>query len=136
MAKLDNLTRIAKEDFAEEYQELVGQLAGTINPFTEQVYNAFNKGINTDNLTRQIVTIDVENNTAGALKSQTQLKVTLKNTVLGLNVIKAENLTNPATYPTALPFPSWTINGNIMTFRQVTGIQANNKYRLTLELIS
>lgn len=136
MAKLDNLKRIAKEDFNEDSQELVGQLAGVLNPFLEQVYNAFNKGINTDNLTRQILTIDVENNSLGALKIQTQLKHSLANRILGFNVIRAENLTNPATYPTSIPFPSWSINGNIITFHQVTGIQADNKYRLTLEIIS
>lgn len=135
MAKIDNLKRIIKEDFPEEYQELIDKLAFSLNPFLEQLSNAFNKNINNDNLSRETVSITVENS-SGNLKSPVQFKFNLKSRILGLNIIKAENLTNSNTYPTNAPFISWTINENIITVKKVTGIQDNNKYRLTLEIIS
>ncbi len=135
MASVKNLKRIIKEDFPEEYQELIDKLAFAINPFLEQVSDAFNKKINNDNLTREVVSITVEN-VSGNLRTPVQFKTTLKDKLLGFNIIRAENLTNSSIYPTNAPFISWTINENIISVKKVTGIQDNNKYRLTLEVIS
>jgi hypothetical protein len=135
MARLSNLKRIIKEDFPDEYQELIDKLAYSLNPFLEQISEAFNKNINNDNLAREFVTITVENST-GNLKIPVQVKTSLRSRVVGLNVIRVENLTNSSIYPTNNPFVAWTINNNILTVQKVTGIQDNNKYRLTLEIIS
>lgn len=136
MARLTNLKRLLKEDFPEDDQEFVDKLAAALNPFLEQINQAFNKNINFDNLSRELITIDVENGTGGKLKTITQFKFSLTNRILGLNIIKVENLTNSSIYPTAAPWISWSPNGNIITVSQATGIQDNNKYRLTIELIS
>lgn len=135
MAKLNNLKRIIKEDFPEEYQELIDKLAYSLNPFLEQISDAFNKNITNENLSREVVTVTVENS-GGNLKVPAQFKTSLKRRIIGLHVIKAENLTNPAVYPTNTPFISWTFNNNILNVLNVTGIQDNNKYRLTLEILS
>lgn len=134
MAKLDSPKRIIKEDFEEDYQEMIDKLAFIQNTFNEQVYQAFNKSINNDNLSREFVTITVENG-GGNLKMPTQFKIGLSK-IIGMNTIRAENLTNLAVYPTSIPFLTWTLNGNIITVKNVSGIQDNNKYRLTLEVIS
>lgn len=136
MAKLGNLKRFLKEDFPEDDQEFVDKMGSILNPFLEQIAQAFNKNINFENLSRELITVDIENGTGGKLKTTTQFKFTLTNRILGLNIIKAENITNSSIYPTQAPWISWSINGNIITINQATGIQDNNKYRFTIELIS
>lgn len=136
MSKITNIKRLIKEDFPPEQQDLIDKLAYVVNPFFDQVVAAFNKGINTDNLTRQILEVTV-NNTAGRITPGVQFKNTLNtNKILGINIIKAMNITNPAVYPTQAPWISWSINENIITINNITGIQDNNKYTLTLEVIS
>lgn len=102
----------------------------------DQLSDAFNKNINNDNLSRETIIVTVENSTGGTLKMSVQIKLSLKNRIIGLNVVRAENLTNSAVYPTNAPFLSWGVSTNIMTILNITGIQDNNKYRLTLEIIS
>jgi hypothetical protein len=135
MARINNLKRIIKEDFPEEYQELIDKLAYSLNPFLEQISNAFNKNVTIENLSREFITITVEN-VSGNLKIPVQFKTNLTGRIQGLHVIRAENLTNPAIYPTQTPWVSWTINANILTAQKVTGIPDNNKFKLTLEVIS
>lgn len=74
--------------------------------------------------------------TGGNLKIPVQIKTGLTSRLLGITVIRADNLNNPAIYPINTPFISWTINNNIITVLKVTGIQDNNKYSLTLEILS
>lgn len=136
MAKLNAPKRLIKEDFDEEYQGLIDKIAFSLNSFYDEVTNAFNKNINIDNLTREIITIDVENNSSGILKVPSQFKTNLTARIRGINIIKADNVSNPAIDPVEAPWISWTINTNIITVRKVTGIQADNKYQLTLEIIS
>lgn len=135
MAKLANLKRILKEDFNKEDQDTIDKLAFVLNPFLEQISNAFNKNINIDNLSREISIINVQN-ALGVLNTSVQLKTNLNSKIVGITVIRADNLTDPTLYPTQTPFVSWTLNGKIITVLNVTGIQDDNKYQLTLEVIS
>jgi hypothetical protein len=50
--------------------------------------------------------------------------------VTGLTVIMANNITNSTTYPTGMPFISYTVSGKTVIFNNITGLQANNKYTL------
>jgi hypothetical protein len=52
-----------------------------------------------------------------------------------MSVVSASNQTNPGIYPTAAPFVSFTYSGDIVTILNITGLQANSQYSLTLELI-
>lgn len=135
MAKVDSLRRLNREDFPPEFRDLVDKLALNLNPIVEQLQLAFNKNINFENLSRETITISVEN-ASGNLRIPTQFKTNLKSRILGINIIKAENTTNPSIYPIEAPWISWTIENNIITVKKVTGLQDNNKYNLTLEVIS
>jgi hypothetical protein len=56
-----------------------------------------------------------------------------KSNVRGFSVISAFNLTNPNTYPIQQPFISYTIlSSGFVQVNNIRGLQANNKYRLTL----
>lgn len=135
MATISNLKRIIKEDFPQEYAELIDKISFVINPAFEQIASAFNKNINIDNLSREIIQFTIEN-TSGSPKIPVQFKVGLTGRIIGLNCIRAENLSSIGTYPTQAPFVSWTINGSLITVKKVTGIQDEMKYRLTMEVIS
>lgn len=200
---LSNLKRITKEDFPSADQDLVDKLAYVLNPFLDQIQQAFNKQITTtDNLSRELTTITVNmsnpivkdggfaigtyytiinagttdwtsiglapglsptvtnsknvtfgqtflatspgavtgTGTAkvaniGTPNPQAQIKTALKN-IAGINVINAINTTNTGSYPITSPFVSWTLNNNIITLNNITGLQDNTKYTLTLEVIS
>lgn len=133
--KLSNLKRLVKEDFPQSDQDLIDRLAYIINPLLDQIEKAFNKNITTtDNLSREITTITI-NAVGGKPAPISQFKTGLSK-VIGVNVISAVNTTNTGTYPTTAPFISWSNNANIITINNITGIQDNNKYTLTLEVIS
>lgn len=135
MSKISNIKRLIKEDFAQKDQDLIDKLAYVLNPFLDQVTKAFNKGINIDNLSREFVYATVVN-TAGILAPSVQIKTKLASKMIGINVIKADNTTNPGTYPTNAIGLSWTVEKDIITLNKVTGIQDGQKYNLVLELIS
>lgn len=135
MAKITNQKRIVKEDFDAEYHDLIDKLSYAINPVIEQLASAFNKNITIENLSREIITVTVENKAGGDLKIPVQIKTGLAK-VQGIKVIRADNLTNITTYPVNAPFISWTLSTNIITVKKITGIQDDNKYNLTLEIIN
>lgn len=135
MGKLNIPSTIRLEDYKEEDREMMEKLAGALNPFMEDVYRQLNGNLNTDNLTRQIGNVDVRMNAAGAVVNQPQIKLRLKARVSGIQVISAQNLTNAATYPTTAPFISYTISGDLVTIKNITGLQASSEYRLVVEII-
>lgn len=136
MATPPELTRIRVEDFKSDEREMVGKLAGQINRFFEQVTSLFNKNIDYDNLNRQLSIVNVKIDGSGNVINNPQVKYTLNTgRVRGVNVVLALNNTNPGTYPTTAPFLSMTFANGIMTIVNVTGLQNNSDYNLTLELI-
>ena len=130
--KLNNLKRIAKEEFPNDSQNIIEKLAFLLNPYLEQVNNAFNKNIDFDNLNQELLTIEVTLNANGVPLVQTEIKSNLKTKINGLQVIRALNLTNDGTFPTGAPFITFDLNGSTISIKHVTGIPANKKYQLTV----
>ena len=138
MAKIEGYRRIQKESVPEEQRQLVDALGTSLNPLAEQVVSAFNGNITTvDNLNREYKSVDVEVISGGAPKNATEFQLLKLGTIQisGINVIKAENLTNNTTYPTGCPFVSYTQNGKVITIKNITGLPVSNKFRLTLEIL-
>lgn len=134
--RIPDIKRIRVEDFKSEDQDLVGKLAYSFNSFADQVINIFNKGVDFENLTRQIVTVMVTVDGFGALVNPPKIKFDMRSgKVQGLSVISATNINNPGVYPTTAPFVSFTFSANIITILNVTGLQNNSQYSLVLELI-
>ena len=148
MAKISNVKRLIKEDFPKESQDLVDKLAYVLNPFLDQVSAAFNKNINIDNLSREIITTSVVNATGtgsytvnsiatgGDVSPSVQIKTKLASKVIGINVIRVDNVTNPGTYPINAVGLSWSYESKIITLNKITGLTDGDKYNLVLELIS
>jgi hypothetical protein len=133
MAKLQSFKRIVKENFKAEDQELIDAIGGSINIFAEEVINAFNKNFTVDdNLKMEYKDIEVTVNASGIPINTTQFKVSFTGKIRGITVERAVNLTNPSTYPTGAPFITFDQNNQVITVNHITGLPANNKYRLTV----
>lgn len=136
--KVEAFRRIDKASVEEEQRPLIDALSGAINPLAEQLVNAVNGNLTTaDNLNREYKNVDVEVITGGNPKNTTEFQLLKLSTIqiTGINVVKAENLTSSTTYPTGCPFISYTQNGKVITIKNITGLAASNKYRLTLEIL-
>lgn len=137
MGKPPDLKRIAKEDFAPQYQDLIDKLAFPLNSFMEQTRNLFTKNLDFDNLNRELITLRIQTDKDIKFLSSVSFKSTLKNKVRGINVISASVVANSNTsFVTQAPFISFSQNNNIVSIENVTGLAAETTYDLLLETIS
>lgn len=137
MAKLSGFKRLNKEDVAEEDRSLIDAIGFSVNNFAQEVLNAFNKRLTIkDNLAQDIVYITLTVGANGVPKAETKFKNILNSQVIGIKVIRAENLTSAGSYINSAPFVTFSQNGNIITINHISGLIAENKYRLTINTIA
>lgn len=134
--KLDSVKRIVKEEFPKEDQETIDRLSYILNNFMDNVIKTVNGNLSIENFTQEIKVIDMIVDDTGKPKINSKIRTTLSNKVIGIHCIKAENLTNTSTYPVATPFVSFSINSQLIDLKNIAGLQADQKYRLTLLFIS
>lgn len=127
--------KLRTEDFDSEHQDTVGKIAKIYNQFTESVFRVLDGNIDFTNLSRQIVTIDITTDATGKLVNPPQIKLTIPGRVNGLNCISAINLVKSDVYPTSAPFISYSVGNSILTILNVSGIQNNSQFRLTIEVL-
>lgn len=133
MAKISEFKRLIKEDFNKDDQDLIDKLAFTVNPALETIAQALNKNLTfEDNINSQIKDIEVTVNGDGRPLVNTSYKSVLRGQTRSIIVMRAENLTSSSTYPDGAPFISFIDNAGQVTIQHVTGLQANNKYRLRI----
>jgi hypothetical protein len=133
MAKLPGFRRVYHTDYPKEFQGLVEKMSVSINNGFEVLYDALNNKVDlANNVACLVKEVDVQVNSGGLPLSTTTFNISSTRTVSGLEVIKVTNLTNSSVYPTGAPFCSFTQDNNIITVNHVTGIQANNLYRLKI----
>lgn len=130
--QIPNQKKIIKNDFDEEVQPLVEQLAETINYNFERVFNVLNKNVsladNTNTLTKDIeVTVDSSGIPTTSVKFPSSL---VPARPIGSFVINQLNLTNSLVYPTGGIVISFSEVKGIITINHVTGLPANNKFSL------
>ena len=135
MSQLDSIKRIVKEEFKSEDRETIEKLAFILNSFMTQVIDTVNGKIDFRNLNQEVKTINVVVNSNGVPTTTTKIKHNLLTKIQGIICIDARNLTNTTLYPTNAPFLSFTPGEGVATIKNITGLQANNKYSLTLILI-
>lgn len=135
MAQIDNLRRIIAEDFDEQDRQLVSKLGGNLNQFMEQVYEAFQGNIDFTNTNEELASYDVTVDGSGSPTTTNKFRSDLTR-IEGVQVIRATNLSNPATYPTTAPFLSFTPEGGgIFRVDNVTGLTSGDNWRLRLRII-
>lgn len=129
--KISAFKRLVKEDYDAEDQPLIEKLASVFNLFQEQVYYAFNNNITLEeNLSAITVTYKAKVNSSGIPIGNNQIKYTLKTRPKGSMVI------NVRSYDGSLlagsPFITYTLNGEIITITQITGLLPNKDYDVTI----
>lgn len=135
MSKLPGVKRIREEEYDTDYSDLISKLAFILNSFMDNVTNTINGRLDSENMMRDIVTVDVNIKSDGTLLNKPQVKTKLSQ-IKGIQVIKAINLNNTNTYPTNSPFVSYGLkNSGVVELLNVSGLQNDSKYRLTLEII-
>lgn len=131
--KLTNVKRILIEDFPAEQRETVSKLALIINGVFNQLNQILVNNLTiTDNLNQNLTSITVEVDSNGIPLTRTEFKHTLKGNCQGLVVINATNTTTAGSFPVSHPFISFSQTTGLITVLNVTGLQANNKYTLTV----
>ena len=132
--KVTNIKRLNKEDFDKEYHSLIDRIAFSINPFMEQVVNAFNKNVDFDNLNQHFMYLEIQVDASGVPTMNSEIKNPLKNRIKGIMCVSVDNLTD-TTLLTGAPAVLFTQNNGVITINQVTGLLSGKKYRLSIILI-
>jgi len=134
MSRINNVQRILPEDFPEESRDTVSKLASILNYFMTQTTDIVNGRLDYDNINKEIITFDITVDSNGNPIQTTNFTAT--SGLIGGVVLNAQNLTNTATYPNSQPFVSFARlqQGNLYRVNNISGLQANNKYRITYEV--
>ena len=140
--KLPWFKRLYEKDFDDEYQQLVKDLAGTINTSFENIYLALSNRLSfSDNFGSSILDILIEVDDNGNIKSGDIFKinkladnVVIK--VLGLQVIKCTNMSNNGLYPTGTPFITFRQSEDTITIDNITSLPSNTTFKVTILTIS
>jgi len=132
MADLENIKRILREDYKSEDRDMINKLAGTLNPFMEQVTRAFDGDIDFSNLRQEIIVATFKVDANGTPLVGDKVKVGLTTRVQGLICVNVRNLDNATNYPTGTPFLSTENSGQIIKINNITNLTANERYELTL----
>lgn len=131
--KLPALKRLVKEDFPQQYKQLVGQIGQVVNPASENISLALNNNLTfIDNISCNVVTVPITVDVNGIPINPTTFPITLTGQVNHLWVTRALNTTNAAIYVTAAPFVDWVNTGGNISVQHVTGLPANVTFNLTM----
>lgn len=133
--RVTNFKRIAKEDFEPDLQDAMEKLASSLNPFADQIIQAFSGNIGFDNLSQEIVQFDVQVDANGRSINQVEVRSNLRSRVQGYIVIRVE-VSGQGNPPTALPLINFTQNETSVRIQSVLGLQQNTKYRITAIAVS
>lgn len=134
MARIQIPKKIRSEDFAPDDQKIADQLANVYNDFADSVYQTLTKGIDYENLRRQLSTLVITIDKNGKVAQTPEIKLNVLGRVLGVQVLNAANVTNGAIYPTSAPFISFSTNSNILRILNITGLPASSQWQLTLDI--
>ena len=134
--KLPNFKRLTTNDFSEENKQFVEQLGFSINDGFANLYDALNKKLTIDdNFLGAIKDVDVRVDSNGTPLVSTFVNTGLSSVPKGLQVIKADNQTNFGIYPTATPWITWNATTNGIQIINVSGIPANNTFKLRILIL-
>lgn len=133
--RLNNPKQIRAEDFSDELQEDMAVLGGILNPFMQEVFELSDGRIGFENLSFILKKIDVEVDANGVPKVVDKIN-TGKEKVNAIIVVRAVSLFSAEVYPTGQPWVNYTEKGNkVVDIVNITGLPADNKFRLTLFII-
>ena len=137
--RLPSFKRLYEQDFKEEDKALVRKLGDTLNTDLENVYLALSGRISlNDNIQCTIKVLQITVNSLGKPENITGYQLNRQggtqavSRVIGCQIIKAVNLTNPTVYPNGTPFMTFTQNEDFITIEHIAGLPQNNLFELTI----
>lgn len=135
MARLPSFRRIYDQDYPPEQQELVSQLAVSINAGFEVLFEQLNGklvlGENLAAYTKQLSLIVGAN---GVPTTKTVIRKTTVDRIQGISVIRADNLSNSSAYPTTGVFITFTETTDSIIINHITGLVPGNLYSLNIKI--
>lgn len=133
MSQLPSWRRIIQQDYPQEDQQLVGQLALPINWGMDTLFGILSNGLTfASNIASTINTFQVIVDSNGNPTTNITIPKSNTNTLIGIVVVKAVNNTKSNVYPTAAPFVSYTETTSNIIINNISGLQANNNYSITI----
>lgn len=132
MAKLNNLKRLVKEDFAAEDHGFVQRFSSLYNPLLDQLQILLDKNVTFDNLNEDYKIITITVNSQGTPTNTQAFRSTLKNKCIGIQCVRAVNLSIPTQYVTGTPHVAFSENQGLLTILNVSNLLPNTPYELTL----
>lgn len=128
--KTPNYLRINKGDYPEESRDIIDKLGGTLNPGIEALFLLANNRISLkDNIACVVKDVTLIVDSGGIPTSATGIALnSLIQTVIGAQVIFAQNQTSSTVFPTAQPFISYVQNSQTFEIKQIAGLPANNQF--------
>lgn len=124
--KLPSFRRIIEQDYPEQYQELVKQLSVSLNYGLEVIYSLLNGKLTfADNIASTIKEVQVKLDSSGNLQTPVSITKSTSDKILGLMVVRVNNLTNPTIYPSGGVIVSYTETTSSIILNNIKGLQAD-----------
>ena len=135
MGRIGNVSRLVKEDFDQEYSEMIDKVAFVVNGFMEDVERQINGNLDDDNLRSDTVTFSIKVDDSGT-PIDTDIVKTGVSKANGLSVISARNADDTSVYPTSHPFISFGYEDDtsVIKILNIIGLQANATYSLVVKV--
>lgn len=131
--KLPSFRRLFSGDFQSQFKQLVDTLAVSLNNGIEVLYEALNNGLTLeDNISCTIKNITLTVDANGKPTGNSTIKLNTTDKVDGCVVLNAINQTTSGVYPAGGIFISWSQTSQTLNINNITGLQANQSYLLTV----
>lgn len=131
--KIPQYRRIYKNDFDQDDQKLVETMALSINNGFDILYDLVNKKLTlSDNFNGTVKDVTVILDSLGTPTDTNSISLDSDSRIIGVQVLRAVNLTDNTIYPSQAPFVSFTQTERGVTINNVTGLQQGNKWKLTV----
>lgn len=130
MAQIPPILKLLLEDIPADNRSWMEKLVQPINTFISSVIYALSGNLTLGENVRAVVFTSTFTNNSSSFPIR--IRNTMGSKPTGTLILKADNLTNPATVPTALSITDWQItNSNDVAINSISGLTANNKYQIT-----
>lgn len=132
--KTGTFRQLYKTDFTEEQQDLIERLSYVLNQDIQVLYDVLNNRTSlADNIDCVIREVEVTVDASGIPQGDAIFTVDDKTRAIqGIEIQKADNLTNSGIYPSGGVFISFAQVQSGVQIQHVTGLQAGNTYRLRI----
>lgn len=129
--RLPSFKRLIKNDFDEKDKPFVDKFSFFFNNGIEVLYNILNRSVSLkDNILCVVKDVTVTVASTGIPINSTSFQVDISNKIIGLQVLRVDNLTNVQAFPTSGVHVTWTQSEKNIFINHITGLITNNVYNI------